>query len=309
MAAENPFPASSAGQSSNACATDSTEGAPVETGNSANYVEEVIKQLQLQQTLQGGDNINSNNSQQGLIPASANQEGKVKPTRDLILSSWSKELHNDFDKDFLLHGIEFGFDIVDSSDIPSNIQAKNHPSANPSGPLYVKAHDQVLTEIENNNYIFADATPKIISPMGVIPKPGGGVRLIHDCSRPVGFAVNEFAGEPSKQIFQTLDEATKLVTPNCYMAKVDLKSAYRSVGISKASQQVTGFRWTFPNGKEFTFFDRKLPFGSKLAPGIFHRLSQAVRRMMSQRGFTIVAYLDDFFISYASQPNLVAQTV
>ncbi|CAC5389298.1 unnamed protein product [Mytilus coruscus] len=174
--------------------------------------------------------------------------GMVKPTRDLILSSWSKELHNDFDKDFFLHGIEFGFDIVDSSDIPSNIQAKNHPSANPSGPLYVKAHDQVLTEIENNNYIFADATPKIISPMGLIPKPGGGVRLIHDCSRPIGFAVNEFAGEPTKQIFQTLDDATKLVTPNCYMAKVDLKSAYRSVRISKASQQVTGFRWTFPNG-------------------------------------------------------------
>ncbi|VDI42766.1 Hypothetical predicted protein [Mytilus galloprovincialis] len=80
------------------------------------------------------------------------------------------------------------------------------------------------------------------------------------------------------------------------MAKVDLKSAYRSVQISKTSQQVTGFRWTFPDGREFTLFDRKLPFGSKLAPGIFHRLSQAVRRIMSRKGFTIVAYLDDFFI-------------
>jgi hypothetical protein len=48
--------------------------------------------------------------------------------------------------------------------------------------------------------------------------------------------------------------------------------------------------------------DKKLTFGSKLAPGIFHRLSQAMRRMMSRRGFTIVAYmyLDDFLI-YASQ--------
>lgn len=43
-------------------------------------------------------------------------------------------------------------------------------------------------------------------------------------------------------------------------------------------------------------YDTKLPFGSKEAPGIFHRLSQAVRRMMVRRGFTIVAYLDDFFI-------------
>ncbi|CAG2211241.1 unnamed protein product [Mytilus edulis] len=206
----------------------------------------------------------------------------VKPTRDLILSAWSNELQNDFDKEFLLHGIEFGFDIIDASDIPLNIQAKNHPSASPSGPLYSKAHAQVLIEIENGNYIFADEKPKIISPMGVIPKPGGGIRLIHDCSRPEGSAVNDFAGDPSKQIFQTLDDATKLVTASCYMAKVDLKSAYRSVQISKTSQQVTGFRWTFPDGREFTLFDRKLPFGSKLAPGIFHRLSQAVRRIMSR---------------------------
>ena len=96
----------------------------------------------------------------------------VKATRDLILSAWSNELQNDFDKEFLLHGIEFGFDIIDASDIPLNIQAKNHPSASPSGPLYSKAHAQVLIEIENGNYIFADEKPKIISPMGVIPKPG-----------------------------------------------------------------------------------------------------------------------------------------
>ena len=43
--------------------------------------------------------------------------------------------------------------------------------------------------------------------------------------------------------------------------------------------------------------DTKLPFGSRLAPGIFHRLKQAVKRMMARRGFTAtVAYLDDFFI-------------
>ena len=42
--------------------------------------------------------------------------------------------------------------------------------------------------------------------------------------------------------------------------------------------------------------DTKLPFGSRLAPGIFHRLTQAVRCMMERRGFTVVVYLDDFFL-------------
>ena len=153
-----------------------------------------------------------------------------------------------------------------------------------------------MTEIENGNYEFAKSTPKIISPLGIIPKSDGGVRIIHDCSRPLGSAVNDFAGDVEKQKFQSVDDAAKLVTKNCFMAKVDLKSAYRSVSISSHSQQVTGLRWTFPDGQTHTFIDKKLPFGSKLASGIFHRLSQAIRRMMSHRGFTIIAYLDDFFI-------------
>jgi hypothetical protein len=32
--------------------------------------------------------------------------------RDLNLEAWENELENYFDKTFLLHGIEFGFDIV-----------------------------------------------------------------------------------------------------------------------------------------------------------------------------------------------------
>ena len=32
--------------------------------------------------------------------------------RDLNLEALENELENDFDKTFLLHGIEFGFDIV-----------------------------------------------------------------------------------------------------------------------------------------------------------------------------------------------------
>ena len=44
--------------------------------------------------------------------------------------------------------------------------------------------------------------------------------------------------------------------------------------------------------------DTKLPFGSRLAPGMVHRLTQAVKRMMMRRGFTaLVVYLDDFLIT------------
>ena len=66
------------------------------------------------------------------------------------------------------------------------------------------------------------------------------------------------------------------------MSKVDLKSAYRSVRISATIQEVTGFQWTFPDGREYTFIDKKLPFGSKLAPGIFQTFSSRAQNDVAQ---------------------------
>jgi len=43
-------------------------------------------------------------------------------------------------------------------------------------------------------------------------------------------------------------------------------------------------------------YDSRLPFGARLSVGIFHRLSQAIRRMMQRRGFKIVVYLDDYLV-------------
>jgi len=42
--------------------------------------------------------------------------------------------------------------------------------------------------------------------------------------------------------------------------------------------------------------DTRLPFGSRSAPGIFHRLTQSVRRMMERRGFNAIVYLYDFLV-------------
>ena len=44
-------------------------------------------------------------------------------------------------------------------------------------------------------------------------------------------------------------------------------------------------------------YDSKLPFGARASPTIFHRLSQAIKRLMFRKGFhKIVAYQDDFLI-------------
>lgn len=214
----------------------------------------------------------------------------------LCLAAWEEELENDDDRDFILNGLRNGFDIIDSDACPAVVECENHKSASPGSPYYKDATAQVLKEIEMGHYKVVSDPPDIISPMAAIPKPDGGVRLIHDCSRPGGLAVNDYCTSDWKQKFARVDDAARLVTPGCFMAKVDLKQAYRSVPISQHSQRVAGLKWQLDSNTVY-LKDTRLCFGSKLAPGIFHRLTQAVKRMLKRRGLkATVVYLDDFFI-------------
>lgn len=114
-------------------------------------------------------------------------------------------------------------------------------------------------------------------------------------------ALNDYCSSDWKQKFSRVDDAASLMTPGCFFAKVDLKSAYRSVSISNASQKVTGLKWNVI-GSNVYLKDTRLCFGAKLSPGIFHCLTQAVRRMMGRRGYDLlIVYLDDFLIIADSQ--------
>lgn len=135
-----------------------------------------------------------------------------------------------------------------------------------------------------------------MSPLGAIPKHDSEeVRIIHDCSRPQGKSLNNLS-VPSSVCYETVDHAFKLATPNSYMCKIDLHSAYRSVPIHPYDYNFTGLQFHFSGDKGPTYMvDCRLPFGSNKGPMIFHRISQAVKRMMARRGYeNIVVYLDDF---------------
>ena len=229
-------------------------------------------------------------------PAKKLENVSVNPHDGLHLSAWEEELKDDFDREFILNGIKNGFDIIDKNATPLPVECNNHKSAQPGSPLYDQATAQVLKEIQMGHYEVVSEPPSIVSPMGVIPKPDGGVRLIHDCSLPKGQSVNDYCTSDWHQKFSRVDDAASLVTEGCFMAKVDLQAAYRHIKLSAHSKQVTGLKWQF--GKKTVYLrDTRLCFGSKLAPGIFHRITQAVRRMLIRHGLAAtVVYLDDFFI-------------
>ena len=173
---------------------------------------------------------------------------------------------------FPIAGVRYGFDIIDENAVISPVTLPNHPSTRPHSELFEKATKQVVNEIQCGNYVVCDPPPKIVSPMAAIPKPDGGVRLIHDCSRPPGLSVNDYNSADWQQKFARIDDAANLITQGCFFAKVDLKNAYRSVKLSKQSQEATGLSWEV-DGKTVFMKDTRLPFGASRSPGIFHRLT------------------------------------
>lgn len=163
----------------------------------------------------------------------------IQPPPSLCLRAWREELADDPDADFILHGITHGFDIVNLPCGVDNVETDNHQSALADKDAVGK---QILHEVALGNYVVTNKKPRIVSALGAVPKSDGGIRIIHDASMPIGSSLNDFAVQDTKLKFQTVDDAVALMTEGCFMAKVDLKAAYRSIPISKDSQQYTGLK-------------------------------------------------------------------
>ena len=127
--------------------------------------------------------------------------------------------------------------------------------------------------------------------VGLIPKANSSeFRRITDLSRPRGASVNESI--PARHFrFQTLEVAMSLMTPNCFMAVLDIRHAYRHIVIRPQDWDLQSFRIG-----DQCFQDRCLSFGLKIAPEVFTRFTQAILRIMKRLGHpNLMAYLDEFF--------------
>ena len=199
--------------------------------------------------------------------------------------------------EFILDGLTNGFHLISPDSIVTPAEVPNYRSAT-STDVRDKVEKQIRDEIQMGNYVITRTKPSIVSTLGAIPKPNSeNIRLIHDCSRPAHSNVNSYA---TTQHFSyvTLDKAVSLIKPDAYLAKIDLKSAYRHIPIHPSNYSATGLAWQFSGEHQTTYmYDCKLPFGVSKSPEIFHRITQAITRFMTKRGFrTVLAYLDDFLI-------------
>ena len=160
------------------------------------------------------------------------------------LNIWKTELLHDIDNSFIINGLSHGFTVM-SADISSeNIECENYKSVT-SIQNRPRVEEQLSKEIALGRYQICVDKPKIISALGAVPKPNSSeLRLIHDCSRPKDKGLNSYA-IPDKFSFSSVDSAVQMITPNAWMAKLDLKSAYRHVPLHPSQYPATGLKFKF----------------------------------------------------------------
>ena len=201
--------------------------------------------------------------------------------------------------DYLVKGFQEGFDLRNIKFEPND--ADNNQRSATSQPDVVDK--KLEKELSLGRLMGPLEVPPfenfVISPLGIRAKKAPGeFRVIHDLSFPYnGNSIND--GIPRDQAtvkYASIYDAIKCILSfgnNCYLAKTDIRSAFRIIPISPSNYHLLGFKW-----KDKYYFDRCLPMGASSSCAIFESLSTALEWIICQytRNVKIVHVLDDFLI-------------
>lgn len=192
---------------------------------------------------------------------------------------------------YLLEGITFGFKVIDHHAFIPSYYSKNYSSCYVDNN-FAKLEALIDSEVSSGNISLVSEKPCCIHSLGVIMKKDScKICPITDCSQPSGSSVYSFMNSVQNRFrYVTVDQVVgQLLEGNCfYMSTIDLASAYRSVMIRPSDRNYFGLVF-----KDQFYVDNCLCFGSRSAPFIFNRISDAVCRYMRDRGVRCYNYLDD----------------
>ena len=141
---------------------------------------------------------------------------------------------------------------------------------------------------QDKNLISKDATVQVddsldlcLSPVFIIPKRSGGLRMILNLKY-----FNTFL--PSQHFrMETLSTILPQISNQDWAVSIDLQDAYLHVPIHQNSQRFLGFTFL-----DRTFKYRALPFGLRDSPWVFTRLVSTLIAFLRRRGLRIFQYLE-----------------
>ena len=166
--------------------------------------------------------------------------------------------------ELLIHGVFYGFPLlpvgVSPEDVPP-FDVDNYPSSE----LSVAAITATIgKELEGGLLQVVEAKPHWLTPLygkeefnqdGTLDK----VRIITDCSVPLGRSIND-AVDVAPFTMLSHEDASALLKPRAYMAKLDIASAFRTVGVRHDHWCLLGTKWRI-KGKVCCILNTRLPFG------------------------------------------------
>ena len=85
--------------------------------------------------------------------------------------------------------------------------------------------------------------------------------------------------------------AAKLITPHCFLAKLDLKDAYYLVAVRQCSRKYLRFYF-----RDILYEFTCLPFGLCTAPFVFTKILKPILATLRGAGWQSIVYLDDFLL-------------
>ena len=228
----------------------------------------------------------------------------VEVFKDLLVrSSYDKK-----ETDFLIDGFTNGFSIGYNGNENIQISAPNLKFREVGNATIL--WNKVMKEVKEKRYAGPfDKIPfrhYIQSPIGLVPKDGGkDTRLIFHLSyrRGKGMSVNENTPADLCTVkYPDFNEAVQFCITEgrfCHIAKSDMKSAFRNLGIKKKHWKYLIMKAQSPlDGKIYYFVDKCLPFGASISCSHFQRFSNAVKHIVQWKtSKKLVNYMDDFLFA------------
>ena len=133
------------------------------------------------------------------------------------------------------------------------------------------------------------------SPLCIVPKKDPSeFRLIHHLSYPRGSSVNDFIPEEFSCVhYATINNAIaiiKRIGAGCFLAKTDIKSAFRIIPIHPNDYNLLEMKWD-----DKYYFERCLPMGCSTSRSIFEAFSSALEWVSTHRlnASAVLHILDD----------------
>ena len=204
-------------------------------------------------------------------------------------------------KNYLVNGFKFGFSISNFY-FESNQGCKNLKSASlkPEVVQLKLDKEKSLGRIAGpfNHHPLNDM---VYSPLGLQPKKlPGEFRVIHDLSHPRGGpSINSGIPKDIATVqYSSVPQAIQLIKKHgrfSYLAKTDIKSAFRIIPVCPEQYHLLGFQW---NG--LFYYDRCLPMGCSSSCSIFEAFSTSLEYIIRTKikNVSVIHILDDFlFVS------------